>query len=347
MRRGARLAIFLLLVVAALLVVNTLILDSQTKSAEVTEEGGKIMRLSSVDLQVVDQPATGPPAGEGRPIVLLHCFACSSRWWDSVAPKLNESHRVIRIDLIGHGGSEKPKSGYEISAQGAAVAEALNKLGVEGATVVGHSMGGLVATAVAETASQLVDRVVLIASPSEPDAGDLGFVARLVNTPVIGQAAWRVRVDAMIKSGYADAFAPGYDIADGFENPDQVAEDSRAMTYTSFEDAQSESDNYLEEEPLAARLRTTGVPVLAIEGSEDQILDPDATAADVEAIPGARVRTIQGAGHSPNVEMPDETAKLILAFADAGGPAIDVSRRSAPPPVKGKPSGGRRAGGKP
>ena len=71
-------------------------------------------------------------------------------------------HRVVRIDLIGHGGSEKPQSGYEIDSQAAAAAEALNSLGVQGATVVGHSLGGSVATSLAEQASELVDRIVLI-----------------------------------------------------------------------------------------------------------------------------------------------------------------------------------------
>ena len=57
---------------------------------------------------------------------------------------------MIRIDLLGHGGSEKPTSGYSIEDQAALVAGALDRLGVQGAVVVGHSMGVAVAVSLAE-----------------------------------------------------------------------------------------------------------------------------------------------------------------------------------------------------
>ena len=47
---------------------------------------------------------------------------------------------------------------------------------------------------------------------------------------------WRVKTDSLIEEGYKQAFAPGYDQADGFEDPDQVARDNEAMTYTSYTD---------------------------------------------------------------------------------------------------------------
>ena len=75
---------------------------------------------------------------------------------------------MIRIDLLGHGGSQKPSSGYEITSQAALVGAALDRLEVQGAVVVGHSMGFSVATALAEQSTQLVDRLVNIgAGPSE------------------------------------------------------------------------------------------------------------------------------------------------------------------------------------
>src|SRR4029079_17885960 len=164
MRRGLKIALTVVVVLIGLGIVNAFVLDNQTKQAEVTADGGKIEEASSVDLQGFDSPATGS-GPEGAPIVLLHCFGCSSQWWNPILPALNENHRVVRIDLIGHGGSAKPQSGYEIETQAAAAAEALNSLGVQGATVVGHSLGGIVATSLAEQARELGDRARLVGGP--------------------------------------------------------------------------------------------------------------------------------------------------------------------------------------
>ena len=320
LRRGARIAIVVIVVVAALLAVNAVVLDNQTKPAAATAPGGEVVELSSVDLQVVDHPATGEgPAG--APIVLLHCFACSLRWWDAVLPALNERHRLVTVDLIGHGGSEKPKSGYEITAQGAAVAEALSDLGVRGATVVGHSFGGAVATSLAESASEVADRVVLIGSASDGDAIEGTLRDRLLRAPVIGEAMWRLRIDSLVESGYSDAFAPGFDVDSGFDDPDRVTEDLAAMTYTSYEESGTALADYLDEGSLASRLTTTGAPLLVLAGSEDQIVDPDVMQSDYEAVPAARIEVIDGAGHSPQVEDPKATAAAILRFAEAGAAA--------------------------
>jgi len=327
-RRGLRIAVGLLIVLIALAIVNAIVLDKQRRPAEANAPGGEILGLPSVDLQVIDQPATGPEA-EGEPIVLLHALGASSRWWDEMVPILNENHRVIRIDLIGHGGSEKPTSGYEITTQAGAIALALNELEVQGATVVGHSLGGMVATSLAETASQLVDRVVLIATPAEPGSADLPFGARVSQVPVLGEAFWRVRLDAFVKKGYDKSFAPGFDAESAFEDPDRLVEDNRAMTFRSFADSVEAGDDFVDEQSIITRLGPTGVPVLAIEGAEDQIVDPEAGAASFEGLLGARVETLEDAGHSPNVELPEETAALVLEFAEAG-----VSTDVGPPPAK-------------
>jgi pimeloyl-ACP methyl ester carboxylesterase len=319
MRRGGKLLLGLLVVLAALLAVNTVVLDSQTKRAELTVDGAEIVELSAVDLQVLDEPADigGSGEAEGAPIVLLHCYGCSMRWWDQLAPLLTSRHRVIRIDLIGHGGSEKPKGDYAITEQAAAVGEALNGMGVEGATVVGHSLGGVVATALAEQSSELVDRVVIIDSPSEAGSSELPLESRISRIPVIGEALWRLRVDSLVKSGYESAFAEDFDFEAAFEDPDQVVVDNEAMTYTSYDNSIEASNDYLEERGLPSRLTGAAVPVLGIFGSEDQLLDGEAVAADFEAVPGAVVQVMDGIGHSPNLEAPADTAELVLRFAGA------------------------------
>ena len=322
MKRRWKVLIGVVLVLALLLGLNAIALDNETKAAEVTIDGGQVLDLPDGEVQVYEEAAS-EDAGKA-PIVLLHCYSCSLHWWDRLAPMLADAgHRVIRIDLLGHGGSEKPPSGYSIDAQASLVAGAMNELGVEGAVVVGHSMGASVATSLAASASELVDRAVVIDEPPDLSYGGLDFLAKIQYVPVIGEAFWRFGhvgpwQDALVKSGYGQAFAPDYDIDSGFPNPDQVVEDYDAMTYTSFDQAEDANDEFLSEQPLTERLTAAATPVLVIFGSEDQTQDdPAESLAAYEQVPGAQTVMIDGAGHSPNVEKPEETAKPILDFAAA------------------------------
>jgi pimeloyl-ACP methyl ester carboxylesterase len=322
MSRGAKIALGIVVALAALLAINTLIVNNQTEDADVTVDGGQILRLPSGDVQVLDEPTLNRKA-TSAPIVLLHCHGCSMGWWDQLAPLLQRNHRVVRIDLLGFGGSEKPKSGYSMEDQAATVAAALNQLGIQGAVVVGHSMGFTVATALASDHSELVDRLVNIDGGSTTDDCSLPFIAKLEYAPVLGQAIWRVSPDFLVKDGYSDAFAPDYDV------PDFVVDDYDAMTFTSFSDSASENDDYKDEISLADRLRTSAIPLLVIYGSEDQICDPSSFEEAYGSVPGAQVEEVEGAGHSPNIEKPEETAALIEPFA---------AEATAPGP---KPGGGK------
>jgi pimeloyl-ACP methyl ester carboxylesterase len=351
LRRGWKILIAVVAVLAVLLALNTVSIDNETGSAGVTADGGQILELSAGDVQVVDE---GPTAGgrQGPPIVLLHCYSCSLQWWDRLAPLLSERHRVVRLDLLGHGGSEKPESGYSMEEQGALVAEALNRLEVEGATVVGHSMGATVATALAAESSELVDRLVVVDQAPDNSFGGLPFIARLAYIPVLGQLLDRITPDFAVKDGYADAFAPDYDLESGFENPDQVVDDFNAMTYTSFDDSADGEDEYVEEIPLDDRITNAAIPLLVIFGDEEQIYDTDEAVAAYEDVPGVRTAIVEGAGHSPNVERPEETARLILEFANEAGDEAEVPqppRRGQGPKNGGgeqKGNRGKRAGGK-
>jgi pimeloyl-ACP methyl ester carboxylesterase len=312
-RRGVKIALAIIAALAALLAINTIIVDGQTKDAEVTIDGGQILHLPAGDVQVVDQQARARAKAATLPIVLLHCYGCSLHWFDELAPLLNQRHRVIRIDLLGFGGSEKPSGGYSMDDQAATVATALNQLGVEGAVVVGHSMGFSVATALAAAHSDLVDRLVNLDDGPSPDDCDLPFTAKLESTPVIGEAMWRLTPDALVEDGYSDAFAPGYDV------PDFAVDDFRAMTYTSFDDSASAAEDYRDEQSLAERLRPLAIPLLSIFGSEDQLCDPQSSQDAYRTVPAARMAAVDGAGHSPNVEKPAETAALIEEFAAEAG----------------------------
>ena len=312
MGRGWKILIGVVVVLAVLLVLNTIAVDGETKPAEVTVPGGKILSLRDGDLQVVE----GGPRN-GSPIVLIHCFTCAIDWWDGMRPALERDHRVIAIDLRGFGGSEKPGSGYSIEDQADLVAQALSRLGVREATVVGHSLGGTVIVALAEQAPDLVERLVIIdQAPNNDDYGDgLPFLASLSFAPVLGPALWRVTPDFAIEDGLGKAFAPGYDV------PHQFVDDFHRMSYTSYDEAAEGEDDYVGEAPLDQRVTATHLPLLAIFGAEDQIFESPKALAAYAKVPGAKTALVPGAGHSPNVEKPARTAALVLGFAPSRAPA--------------------------
>jgi pimeloyl-ACP methyl ester carboxylesterase len=310
-----------------LLLLNAVVTSNATKDAEVRNEGGELVDTSNGNLQVLDEGDR-----QGSPIVLIHCYTCSMSWWDELAPLLTKDHRVVRVDLLGHGGSDKPGAGYSIEDQASATAEALARLGVVGATVVGHSLGGSVATALAEQSPRLASRVVIIDQAPEDGSEHEPLGQRLSYWPIIGQATARlsqVAPKSVVRNQYDQAFAPGFNISSGFDNPDQPVDDLRAMTYTSYKQTADEESDYVDEAPLDERLKTIGVPLLAIFGAEDQIYDAQDAVDRYRAVPGAQTQLIAGAGHSPNVEKPDDVAPLIVGFATPPAPP-----KPAPKPKK-------------
>ncbi len=319
LRRRWAIALAVVAGLLALLVVNALVTDGETRSAAVTVPGGRILDLPGGEMQVREN---GPRSGS--PIVLIHCFSCAMDWWDRMLPMLERRHRVISVDLLGHGGSEKPGSGYTPANQALVVSQALEGLHVSDAELVGHSLGGAVTVALAQEHPRLVGRAVVIDMPPDNSYGDLGFIAGLAFQPLIGQALWRVKPDFSIRDGLGVAFAPGYDV------PDAFVADVRRLTYTAYDESPEGADDYLNEEPLDRRMSDSGKPLMVLMGAEEQIVnDPRRALAQYKAaVPSAETHLIQGAGHSPNVEKPRETAQLVLAFANRGWKQIGSSVRA-------------------
>ncbi|ROT32540.1 alpha/beta fold hydrolase [Micromonospora sp. HM5-17] len=310
-RRPRRLvASAVLLTVAGLLLTNAVAVSRQ--DAEAT--GDSLLALDGGTVHVRQDGPRDAPA-----LVLIHGLAGSVHWWDPLVPFLARSHRVIRIDLLGHGRSAKPAGGnYTIPEQGRRVGAALDRLGVRRAIMIGHSTGGSVATALAEQRRDLVTALALIDSGPRLDAfiSD-GFVGRLLFVPVVGQLLWRFRTDTVVRQGLATGFSrPGYEI------PQQLVDDVRAMTYTALTATSRAADDYLAQRTLPARLAALGTPLLVIFGVEDQRWRSSA-AAEYRTVPGARVELLAGVGHSPMLEDPPRTAELLLDFTALHAPAPD------------------------
>jgi pimeloyl-ACP methyl ester carboxylesterase len=307
MGRGWKITLGVVVVVISLLAINTLLVDGDTDSAAVTVPGGRILDLPGGEAQVV----VGGPL-DGSPIVLIHCFSCAIDYWDGMRPALEREHRVVAIDLLGHGGSEKPGSGYSIPEQASLVAGALHDLAVSDATVVGHSLGGAVAVALAETYPRLVGRVAIVDMPPDETYGDLGFLAGLAFQPVLGEALWTIKPDFSVRQGLEVAFAPG------FEVPDAFVDDVNRLTYTAYDESPTHTEDFIAETPLEQRMRATGKPLMVLMGAEEQVVDDPrrALAQYAGGVPGTKTHLIAGAGHSPNVEKPALSARLVLAFAN-------------------------------
>ena len=296
-----RILIAVVVTIAVVLAVNTVVTDRQTK--ERSSDLGHTVHLQGGALQVRSDGSHGKPS-----IVLLHGFAASMHWWTPVAERLAPRYHVERVDLLGHGGSSKPRHGYSMENQARLVIGALAQERVRRAVVVGHSMGGLVATAIAEQRPDLVRGVVIVDSPPTDQDGKLSFPATLGFVPVLGEALRHLVTDGVIRKQLEKEFAPGFHV------PDQFVRDFHRMTYTSYDASHARSDDFREQRSLPDRLAATGKPLLVIFGDKDELVNPS-SAGDYEAVPGARVTRIPGAGHSPMVESPDKVAELVSRFA--------------------------------
>lgn len=313
MRRSVLLLLSLVALLVIALAVNTIVAENETEPAEA--DVGEIVDLPGDDLQV---RTAGP---EDAPVILLvHCYTCSIHWWSELEPLLTPTHRVIEVDLLGHGGSAKPTDGYAIERQAALIADVLEREGVDEVLAVGQSLGGTVVTALAEAEPELVRGVVVMDTGPSHEFGNLPFTARLAWTPVIGPALERIVPDAVVRESLSRAFHAG------FEVPDQFVEDVDRMTYSSFVEAPAAGGDYTDEKTLDDRLAATGEPLLVVFGEEDRIVDP-AAADEYRDVPGARVVMLAGTGHTPQMERPRRSAELILGFdARLSPPAAETPR---------------------
>lgn len=103
-------------------------------------------------------PLTYRAAGDGdTALVFVHCWSCDGRYWDAQLEHFARSHRVVALDLAGHGGSGFAREQYTVSAFGGDVIAVIEKLNLNRVVLIGHSIGGPIAV---EAASQSPSRIV-------------------------------------------------------------------------------------------------------------------------------------------------------------------------------------------
>ena len=250
-------------------------------------------------MQITDtgEPAAGSGSAD-RAASLLRLLTPLVRQ-DRTTPRRRppgDPDRPPRIRRLG-----EAESGYEVVFQAQVVAEALNALGVEGALVAGNSLGAVVVASLAEQASQLVDRAVVIdMAPNTRTSG-----RACVHRPARLSAGPRRSAGGSLELRGArrlqESFAPGFDVESGFDDPDQAACRLRRDDHL-LDTAPGEVEDFLDDETLDERFTRVPVPLMVIFGAEDQIFDAEEAVRRFAGVPGVRTELVEGAGHAPQVE---------------------------------------------
>ena len=102
--------------------------------------------------------------GSGPAVLLLHGLGCDHATWVPVIDALARHYTVIAPDLLGHGASDKPRADYSVGGFANGMRDLLTVLGIDKATVVGHSFGGGVAMQFAYQFPERTERLVLVGS---------------------------------------------------------------------------------------------------------------------------------------------------------------------------------------
>lgn len=154
------------LALAATLAVSSIACGSSTPPASSPSSARIEARVASADGVSIHYVAEG----SGPAIVLVHCLGCNLHYWDVAAADLARDHRVVRLDLAGHGGSGTDRKTWSVDGFVADIRAVVNAAGVDRFTLVGHSMSGTIALETARELGERVAGVVPIDSVLDVDA---------------------------------------------------------------------------------------------------------------------------------------------------------------------------------
>lgn len=291
----------------------TMVEEEPVKHAWLDQEVRRI-DVDGTTLAVMDTGADGPP------VLLVHGLGFTSSLWEyQLDSPLGEQARLIAPDLPGWGLSDQPDGPYTPSWYATHLVGLLDALGLDRATVVGHSMGAQAAIMMALEHPSRVERLVLVApagvetfTPEEAALlGGFWTVERL-----------RARTPAEARQAYAFVFS---DFDAGVERllAERLAIDETPR-FDGMARAVLRSIQGMLDEPVRARLGEITVPTLIVFGAADAMipnraLHPDLTVDSLgheakTAIPGAQLVLIEGAGHTPYHDDPEAFASALRRF---------------------------------
>lgn len=244
---------------------------------------------NGVQLNILEQ-GSGPLT-----LVFLHYFGGSAQEWQGVMDQLSNTYRCIAVDLRGHGDSDGPLS-YTVDEMADDVVAVVRVLGVQDFVLVGHSMSGKVALALASRQPVGLQSLLLV-SPSPPVPEPIPDDERQKLLAGYGQ---RSAAEQMVKNTTAVPVSKAVQ--------EQIIADDLRTAKPAWDAWLLEGSN----EAISARMSSVNVPVRIIVGSEDKALPPDVqTNMVLPYLTDVTLKLIDGAGHLLPWEVPNELAKFI------------------------------------
>lgn len=253
-----------------------------------------------VDVRGVDTGRAGAPPA----LVFLHFFGGSSRTWAEVAGRLEDDFPCVIPSLRGWGGSPATPAGYTVADMADDVAGLIEALGLRRYVLVGHSMGGKAAFALAaRRPAGLVALVLVAPSPPSPEP-----IADEERARLLASFGDRAAVEETVRGITAAPLAPVL-----FEHTVADALCASRPAWNAWLNAGSRED-------LTHLAPRVAVPTLVVAGRTDTPLTPAVLERTVTArIASARQTVIEAAGHGLPLEAADALAGLIRAHAAGGG----------------------------
>jgi len=255
---------------------------------------GRLLDVGGRRVHVVER-------GDGPPLLLVHGFGGSTFDFEElVLDPLARSHRAIAVDLYGFGWSERSDDfRYGWTLWSDELAGALDALGIERASIAGHSMGGAVAAVFAARHPERVDRLILADAlyPSEP--GEVPLVFRALRTPIVGELALGL---------VGDPSPPG----------SSAAYRARALPWYRVRGTRSAWLRYVRDatkrDELAAAYPAIAAPTLILHGTDDESVPYAAMERAAPAIRAARIVPLPGGHHFLLRDAPDRFVREVDAF---------------------------------
>ena len=287
----------------------------------------------------------GPPGA--ATVVCVHGLGGSHLNWDRLAPLLRTRHRVLAVDLPGFGLSPPPRGPATVRRNVDELAGFLATCEAP-VTLVGNSMGGLIAVLVASRHPDLV-RALALLDPALPAPGRLlrspAALARVLAYAVPGSGEWlrrvrrrrigaRATVEETLRLGGIDPDTVPPDLLARsvalIEHQDDVVGFDRAYLSASRSLAWAMARAHSYQSAMAA----LQIPVLLVHGDRDGLVPVGAARAVARRYPAWRYVELKDVGHVPQLQVPDEVAGLLLPWLD---------ELDATPPGVGRQAYGRRS----
>ena len=252
--------------------------------------------------------------GRGQPVILLHGWLGSWSYWMKTMEALSPRYRCYALDFWGFGESGKRRNSYQVNDFVNLVDQFMDRLGIEEAPIVGHSMGGTVAISLALAKPKRVQRVIVVGSPIVGDS--LNIFLRLAGKPWIASIVWQM--PTALKLGIR-LFSPLV-AKDWSEWYQMITRDISHATLPSF----FTSINSLHKTDLRDDLSCITRPIMGIYGLGDNVVEPSQADIIVKSVPISRIKMMPGSGHFPMLDEPQAFNENLAEFL-----AIEFNSASA------------------